>query len=299
MMMKWNTLKYLFKEGIVGLWKNRVMALASSGTIILCLMILGMSYSVVTNIDYMLQQLEVKFGITAYIQEGMSENEILKLKTQIENIPNISSVHYISKEDALRAFSKDSKDDTIFNDFITDNPLPASFEINVINIEYQSQVAEELNKHQELEVRYLQQETDMFMKINSTINTISLIIIACLIIVGLLLMTNTIKLTVYIRRKEINIMKYIGATDWFIRLPFLIEGLLIGAIAALLSVIIIVLSYGWLSEMLITNLMGMLNGVTFKSTSDIMRTLIPICMIIGTSIGLIGSGMAMHKHLKV
>ncbi|WP_207646330.1 permease-like cell division protein FtsX [Cellulosilyticum sp. I15G10I2] len=297
--MKLSTLKYLFKEGIVGLWKNRVMALASAGTIVLCLLILGMSYSIVTNVDYMLKQLEIKFGITAYVKEGILGNEILQLKSQVENIPYVAEVNYISKEDALKSFSEGSKDDSIFNDFVQDNPLPASFEINVTDIEYQSQVVQALSSIAELEVRYLQKETAMFMKINNTINTISLIIIGCLIVVGLLLMTNTIKLTVYIRRKEINIMKYIGATDWFIRLPFLIEGLVIGAIGALLSIIIIILSYSWLSEMLITNLMGMLNGLTLKETSDIMRALIPICMSIGTGIGFVGSGMAIHKHLKV
>lgn len=131
MMMKWSTLRYLFKEGIVSLWKNRAMALASAGTIVLCLIILGMSYSIVSNVEHMLKQLEIKFGITAYIKEGMGENEITILKKQVENIPHVAHVKYISKEDALKTFSEESKDDSIFNDFIKDNPLPASFEINV------------------------------------------------------------------------------------------------------------------------------------------------------------------------
>ncbi len=297
--MKWNTLKYLFKEGIVGLWKNRVMALASAGTIVLCLLILGMSYSIGTNIEYILKQIEIKFGITTYVKEDVSEERILALRSQIGSLPYVTKVDYISKEDALKAFSEGSKDDSIFNDFLKDNPLPASFEISVSGVEYQSQVVSELSKMPELEVKYLKNETNMFIKINQTISYISLVIISCLIIVGLLLMINTIKLTVYIRRKEINIMKYIGATDWFIRLPFLIEGLVIGLIGALVSILVIVLSYNWLSGVFTTNLMGMLNGLTLKDPSDIISALIPVCMGIGVSIGLIGSGMAMHKHLKV
>lgn len=299
MTMRWNTLKYLFKEGIVSLWRNRMMALASVGTIILCLLILGMSYSIVSNIEYMLEQFETKFGITAYLDETLSEDEILELKVQVENIPHVGEVKYISKEDALRIFSEESNDDTIFNDFIQDNPLPASFEITSIDIEYQSQIIEHLNQMGTLEIRYLQNETKMFMKVNQTIHYISLVIISALIIVGLMLMINTIKLTVYIRRKEINIMKYIGATDWFIRLPFLIEGVTIGAIGSLISIIIIVLSYSWASEMLITHLMGMLKGITLKPTPEVMKNLVPLCMSIGTGIGLLGSVMAIRKHLKV
>lgn len=298
MTMKWNTLKYLFKEGIIGLWKNRVMALASAGTIVLCLLILGMSYSIGTNIDYILKQLETKFGITAYVDTSTTENRILELRAQIEKIPHVSKVMYISKEDALKSFSENNSNQ-VFSDFTEDNPLPASFEIIVDNVDFQGQVVEGLNKISELDIRYLAKETKMFIKINNTINYIAFVISGCLVIVGLLLMANTIKLTVYIRRKEINIMKYIGATDWFIRLPFLIEGLVIGTIGALFSIIIIVCSYSWLSEMIMSSLVGMLQGITFKSTGDVMKALIPIYMGIGMGIGLIGSGTAIRKHLKV
>jgi cell division transport system permease protein len=299
MMMKWNTLKYLFKEGIVGLWKNRVMALASAGTIILCLLILGMSYSLGTNIDYILKQIETKFGITSYIKEGTTENKILELRAKIAGLPHVQEVKYISKEAALNAFKEGMKDNAIFEDFTKDNPLPASFEIIVDSVEFQDLVVKELAKMTELDTRYLEKETDIFIKINDTINYISWSISGALIIVGLLLMSNTIKLTVYIRRKEINIMKYIGATDRFIRLPFLIEGMVIGTISALIAIIVIVVSYSWLSNVLITELIGLLNGVTFRPIGEIMHRLIPVCMIIGSGIGFIGSGMAIRKHLKV
>lgn len=298
MMMRWNTLKYLFKEGIVGLWKNRAMAFASAGTIVLCLLILGMSYSIGTNIDYVLKQLEMKFGITAYVQDGLGDNKMLDLRSKIEKIPHVSKVIYISKEDALKSFSEENQSE-IFSDFLADNPLPASFEITVNDVAFQGQVVGELKKFSELDIKYLAKETDMFIKINNTINYIAFSIIICLVIVGLMLMTNTIKLTVYIRRKEINIMKYIGATDWFIRLPFLIEGLAIGTLGALASIFIIVISYNGLSEALMSHLIGMMNGITFKSTADVMKDLIPVFLAIGIGIGLIGSGTAIRKHLKV
>ncbi|WP_180270709.1 permease-like cell division protein FtsX [Sporanaerobium hydrogeniformans] len=297
--MKWNTLKYLFKEGIISLWKNRIMALASAGTIVLCLLILGVSYALGSNIDTILKQVETKFGITAYVKDGVEEQRILTIQQELNNIPHITHIEYISKEEALKIFSDDSESDTLFEDFQKDNPLPASFELTVESIEFQDQVAESLKKYSELEIVYLQKETDIFMKLNHTVNYVSWGISVCLIIIGLLLMANTIKLTVYIRRKEINIMKYIGATDWFIRLPFLIEGIVIGFIGSLVSIVCIILLYNSVHEFMITHLLSLLNGFHLLEVKEIMRELIPIYLSIGIGIGLIGSGVSVHKHLKV
>ncbi len=299
MTMKWNTLKYLFKEGIIGLWKNRIMALASAGTIILCLLILGVSYALGNNIDYVLKQVETKFGITAYVKDGVEEGRISIIRQELMTIPHVTQVQYISKEDALKIFSSESENDALFTDFQKDNPLPASFEMTVEGVAYQEQVAESLKQYSELEVVYLQKETDIFMKLNHTVNYISLGVSVCLILVGLLLMANTIKLTVYIRRKEINIMKYIGATDWFIRLPFLIEGVVIGLIGSLISIICITLLYNSIYEFVMQHLISLLNGFQLLEIKEIMRGLIPIYLSIGMGIGLIGSGTSVHKHLKV
>lgn len=298
-MMRWNTLRYLFKEGIMGLWKNKTMALASAGTIILCLLVLGMSYSVGLNIDYLLRQVENKFGITCYVDDGVSEARITELKTQIESLSSVKEVKYISKEEALKEFSEDSEDTSIFEDFKEDNPLPASFEITVNDISQQEAVVNALQSIEDIETQYLKRETQMFMQINQTINYICGGIIICLIIVGLLLMSNTIKLTVYVRRKEINIMKYIGATDWFIRFPFLIEGVAIGFISSILSILIVASAYDWLNEKITSQLMSALEGIALVDTATIMNGMIPMSLMIGCLIGLVGSTFAIRKHLKV
>lgn len=298
-MMRWNTLKYLFKEGVVGLWKNRTMAIASAGTIILCLLILGVSYSIGNNIEYVLNQLESKFGITAYLKEDLSDARVQQLKAQIEAYEDVLEVTYISKEDALKSFSEGSNDSEMFKTFQNNNPLPASFEIKVSSIEKQATVVAQLETLSDItETTYLQTETGMFIKINQTVDFVCYCVITCLIVVGLLLMSNTIKLTVYIRRREINIMKYIGATDWFIRLPFLIEGILIGTIGALVSTLIVTGSYDYI----ITNFGGfgeVLKDVSLMPTSKIVTGLIPIFLTLGMGIGLVGSMLSIHKHLKV
>lgn len=299
MTMRWNTLRYLFKEGIIGLWKNKTMALASAGTIVLCLLILGMSYSIGMNIDSLLKQVENKFGITCYVNDDISEEQVQSIKQQIEGMSSVKEVKYISKEEALKTFSEASEDTSIFEDFKEDNPLPASFEITVYDIEQQEAVVKALQQVEGIETQYLKQETQMFINLNTTINYICVGIIICLIVVGLLLMSNTIKLTVYVRRKEINIMKYIGATDWFIRLPFLIEGTAVGLISALMAITVIACAYDWLNQKIAVQLIGSLDGISLVSTATIMNGMIPICLVLGVFIGLVGSAFAIRKHLKV
>ncbi|WP_054739437.1 permease-like cell division protein FtsX [Cellulosilyticum ruminicola] len=297
--MSWNTLRYLFKEGIIGLWKNKTMALASAGTIVLCLLILGMSYAIGMNIDSLLKQVENKFGITCYVDEDINEGQIQQIKKQIEGISSVKEVKYVSKEEALKSFSEESDDVSIFEDFKEDNPLPASFEITVYDIEQQEAVVAALKQLKGIEAQYLKQETQMFINLNKTIDYICIGIIICLIIVGLLLMSNTIKLTVYVRRKEINIMKYIGATDWFIRLPFLIEGTTIGLVSALIAITAIAFSYDFINKKIAIQLMNSLEGISLVSTTIIINGMIPICLGLGISIGLVGSAFAIRKHLQV
>ena len=297
--MKWNTLKYLFKEGIIGLWRNRTMAFASAGTIVLCLLILGMSYSIGTNIDYIIEQIESKFGITAYIQDGLSESSILSIENKIKRMPNVASITYISKDEALETFSEDNEDASLFEMFKEDNPLPASFEIIAIDIKNQGQLVKSIEALEGIdEAVYLKNETETFISIRKTVNYVCYAIIACLIVVGLLLMSNTIKLTVYIRKREINIMKYVGATDSFIRVPFLIEGMLIGTLGALVAIITIALGYDWVQSMS-KSATGILGEISLLPTANIMVSLVPIYLSLGIGIGLIGSAFAIHKHLKV
>ncbi len=299
MTMKWNTLKYLFKEGIVGLWRNRTMAFASAGTIVLCLLILGMSYSVGTNIDYMIEQIESKFGITAYLEDGLSDTAILGLKNKIEAMPNVAGVSYISKDDALKNFSEENEDASLFAMFKEDNPLPASFEITAIDIKNQSELVKKVQELEGIdEAVYLKNETEAFINIRNTVNYVCYAIIICLIVVGLLLMSNTIKLTVYIRKREINIMKYVGATDGFIRVPFLIEGMLVGLIGALVAILAVASAYNWVQGMS-QSATGILGEIALMPTATIMTSLIPMYLSLGIGIGLIGSAFAIHKHLKV
>lgn len=299
MRMKWNTIKYLFKEGILGLWKNRLMALASAGTIVLCLLILGMSYSIAKNIEYIMHQVETQLGISAYVNEEIEEARLTEIAALIKNTPHVNEVTYVSKEDALKTFAQGQENDTLFEQFKNDNPLPASFEIKVDQIENQDQVVAKLSAVPELQVEYFKNESKIFMNVNRSIQLVSTVIIGCLVIIALLLITNTIKLTVYVRRREINIMKYLGATDAFIRLPFVVEGVLIGIIGCMIPIYAIKEGYQFLIEVMGDSLGSFMGGMHLVPSAQIMQGLVPIFVAIGVGIGMIGSAIAIRKHLKV
>lgn len=297
--MKWSTLKYLFKEGIVGLWRNRTMALASMGTIILCLIILGMSYAIGKNIDYMILQVEAKFGVTAYLEDDLTDEQIQILKGKVETLPQVKTVTYISKDEALKTFSEDNENANLFAMFKEDNPLPASFEIITNNIKDQEVLVTVLDSYDGIEdTIYFRNETQTFINIRNTVNYVCYAIMICLVVVGLMLMSNTIKLTVYVRRREINIMKYVGATDVFIQVPFLIEGTLIGILGSIVSILIVSGAYEWIRARAATAT-GVLGDIMLLPGSGIMLSLIPIFTGLGIGIGLIGSIFAIHRHLNV
>lgn len=297
--VKIRTMKHLTQEGILGIWKNRLMSLASIGTIMLCLMILGVSYSIASNVDYILGQIESTVGITAYIDRDAKPEEITVLKTKIESIPNVTQVEYISKEDALASFSEDPDIENIMEQFKKDNPLPASFEIKMDGLENQESIVLALKQYKQLELSYFQAETPMLIQLSKSVHLVSVIIIVSLILVGILLMSNTIKLTVYIRRKEINIMKYIGATDWFIRAPFIIEGVLIGLMGGLIPIAIIWGTYTWVIKTINSQFSLIMESIKLQETAMILSNFMPMSLIIGVSIGTIGSVIAIRKHLRV
>ena len=275
------------------------MALASAATIILCLLILGMSYSIAENINYVMHQIETEMGIVAYINDMTEDTRIREIERSIQGMSHVISVEYVSKEEALKNFADSQENDVLFEVFMNDNPLPASYEIRVDSVENQGTVVETLRRLPELQVEYFENETNMFLTLSKSIQFVSFIIIACLIVIALLLITNTIKLTVYVRKREITIMKYIGATDAFIRLPFIIEGVVIGLIGCAIPTWLIQYGYGWLTEYMGTSLGSFLGGIQLCAVDSIMQTLLPIFMLLGIGIGVVGSAIAIRKHLKV
>lgn len=297
--MKIRTIKYFAGQGLRGIWRNRLMSLASMGTIASCLMIVGIFYCIAVNVDYMLETLEETGGITVFYTEDVSEKKTEALKQQINNIEHIKNIVYISPEDALNKEKKEwGEYASLLEGLENDNPLPPSFEIALEDIRYQKNVVEQLTKIEGIEVRYLEEETKILIGFNNMIRIISLVLILVLGFIGIMLMDNTIRLTVYVRKSEINIMKYIGATDWFIRWPFIIEGIIIGLIGAVIPLGILWFSYNFITELIYEKNTLIQNILSFRSTEEIFQVLSPVSLAIGISIGIIGSSISIRRYLK-
>ncbi|OOO00304.1 MAG: hypothetical protein ATN35_08015 [Epulopiscium sp. Nele67-Bin004] len=295
--MKLYTISYLFKEGLRGLWKNRMMAFASIATIVLSLLVLGISYSIAQNFEYIISQVEVQMGITAYVSDVFSDQEIESLKQTVENMANVVEVEYISKDDALQILAQG--DTVLYEEFKDDNPLPASLEIKVSEVAHQADIVEKLLRVEGIEIDYFEAETDLFIDLNNRIQIFSGILISLLALIALLLITNTIKLTVFVRKKEIEIMKFIGATDSFIRIPFLVEGITIGIIGAIVPMFMIFKVYEFAMQELSGAFDMIFGGISLKSVEVIMMGLLPMYVGLAIGISVVGSVIAIHRHLKV
>lgn len=291
-----NMFSYLLGEGIKGLFKNKMMTFASITTIVLSLLTLGISYSIAINLEYLVLQIEDQIGISVYLDDAFNNQNILELQETIKNLKYVKTVDFISKDMALKTFAGD--DSLLYEEFKDDNPLPASFEIKSTNVDFQRVVVSQLEQLG-LDATYFVTETQAFLSLNSYIQRFSLIFISILIIISLLLITNTIRLAVFVHKKEIEIKKFLGATDNFIRIPFVIEGILIGLIGATIPSFCIYYIYRFAADKLTLALSDIINGLVLQDLSLVMAWLLPVYFALAISISVIGSIIAISKHLKV
>lgn len=299
--MKPRSIKYYFKEAFSGLIKNRLMTIASIATVAACVFIMACSYCMVDNLRYMLHQMEDSIGIAVFLKGDMTGQEVEKLKETISAIDHVKEVKYVSPDDALDELKRQwGTEEGILEGFDGENnPLSNSFEISLDSIESQADV---LAKLQELEgidnIRHAQTETEVLLKLNKMIKVTGVLVIAILAAISIVIIFNTIKISVYTRRNEITIMKYVGATDWFIRWPFIIEGILIGFVGSVIPIGIAWPLYGKSIDLIYTYIPLIRNIATFKLGIEIFSKLFPIALIFGILLGVAGSVSSIRKYLK-
>ncbi len=298
--MKPRTIKYYIKEGFKSLIKNRLMSVASIVTVAVCIFIVAVSYCITVNISYMLQQVENSIGISAFAQDNLDSDKLSEILDNIQSIPHVDNVKYISPEEGLKNMQENLGDDQdILSGLAEDNPLSASFNVTVDDANYQKSVVEALEKIDGIrKVKNALTLTDALISISKTVYIISTVVISVLCVVSIVIIINTIKLAVYIRKSEINIMKYVGATDWFIRWPFIIEGTLIGLIGSAIPVLICILGYNPAVEK-ISSFPIINQLVQFKPSEEIFYKIVPVAIVVGIVIGTLGSTFSVRKHLHV
>lgn len=291
-----NNLGYYFKEGFYNLWHNRIMTVASVSSVIAALFMLGLFVAMILNVDNIASQVESQLEIRAFLKDDLSEEDIGTLNEKIKDLQGIKEIRFESKEEALENFKEqlgDRRD--LLAGLEGDNPMPASFIINTTSPQAIEGVVNEIKGMDGIDqVRYGKDIVDKILNLTYIIRIISMVLIVVLVIISVVIIYNTIRVAVYARRREITIMRYVGATDWFIRWPFIIEGAVTGLIGTVIALAILRISYGYAVQYLVSSLFvfGLL------PVSAVLNSTLPMLLCIGLIIGIMGSTLSIHKFLK-
>ncbi|MEG1458480.1 MAG: permease-like cell division protein FtsX [Acetivibrio sp.] len=298
-----STFIYSVKQGIKNIYRNRRFSLASIGTITTCLFMFGIFYFILSNFQYMIQNAETTVGITVFFQKNMTEEQILQMKKDIEVQPDVEQITYTSPEQAWENFcEKTFKGDKELEDsFGEDNPLrnSSSFEIHLKDISKQEAFVTYLENLEGIrKVNSSDSTAKALTSFNVLVGYISAAIMIILLAVAIFLISTTVTMGISVRKDEIAIMRLVGATDFFIRSPFIVEGIAMGIIGTILPLGILYLIYNSVISY-IQSRFQMLSGLlTFLDVNIVFRTLVPISLGIGVGIGFIGSFLTVRKHLR-
>ncbi len=292
--MKGASLGYLTKEGFRNVWVNRLMSLASITVLMACLVIIGLGAMLFFNINALLDNIESQNVIMVYVQDGTGDADVQNMETTIKKMDNVESCVFVSKEEAFKAQLEDMGSDAeLLKDM--ENPLPDAFKVSVVDMTHFNETVAQLRATANVEtVRENGDVADKLVNIRQGVTVVIAGMVALLFIVSLFIIANTIRITMFSRKLEISIMKAVGATNWFIRWPFMVEGVVIGIISSLVS-------FGVLA--------GLYQGVVYVF-KDMLALFTPIgflqyagyilvlFMVIGMFTGSVGSLISMGKYLK-
>ncbi|WP_026496030.1 permease-like cell division protein FtsX [Butyrivibrio sp. WCD3002] len=298
--MRMSSFFYTLGQGFKNLSRNRWYTLASVATISACLFLFGIFYSLVSNFQHVVKTAEEGVSVTVFFNEGTSEEVMLAAKALIEKRPEVSKVVYISAEEAWEGFKTDYLGE--YADGFTENPLEdmGNLQIYLSDVSMQPALVTYLESINDIRtVNRSEVTASMLSGINSLVAYVSMGIIGILLLVSIFLISNTVTIGIAVRRQEIEIMKYIGATDFFVRAPFVIEGILIGLFGSVIPLVIIYVIYNKASYYLAERF-SMLNSILdILPVNTIFEALLPISILIGVGIGFMGSVTTVRKHLHV
>lgn len=286
------------KQGFRQIFRNRAMMFASLFSITAMLLLLGLFFILVVNVNMMTETAKKQFDtVQIYFLDGTSRKEATVIADKFKEMEEVASVEYVSKARAMEEFKVKFGEKAYLLEGLRNNPLPNSLRVKVTAIEDADKVVAMANKLDGVdEIRYYQTTVDQLLQVTRIIKLAALIVIVFLIVVSVVVVSNTVKLTVLAREREISIMKYVGATNWFIRGPFLVEGILIGIFSAIISIGLISLVYYKLIETLEKGVIVMFSTALVPEKFLIIN-LVWIFTALGTSIGAFGSITSMRRFL--
>ena len=296
---------YAIRQGFKNIGRNRLFSLASVGTITACLFIFGIFYCIVVNFQYMVHAAESNVGVTVFFDETVTEDKMLEVQRLIDAREEVSSTTYISADEAWENFKQDyfpDGDEGILAGLDQDNPLVdcASVQVYLADTSRQAELISYIEGLEGVsEVNASDIIADSFTNFSRLIGYVSLGVILILVFVAIFLISNTVMIGITVRKEEIAIMKYIGATDLFVRGPFIVEGMTIGLIGSVIPVAILRVLYPMVVDFVLEHFSILNRILTFMNVNDVFNILIPISLAIGLGIGFIGSYMTLRKHVRV
>ncbi|MDO5559334.1 MAG: permease-like cell division protein FtsX [Oscillospiraceae bacterium] len=295
---------YLIGQGFRNIWKNRVMGMASVCVLMVSLLLVGVCVLFVMNVEILLDAIENKNEIVVFLKDEVTVEEVPEIEDTLKSMGNVSSAVYCSKEQALDNYINQMEGyEDIFESLKTDNPLPDSFNVKIADTTQLTQTVDQINAMSF--TQSIQAPTDfveVLNKLKKVVSLISIAVLSVLIVVSLIMISNTTRASVYARRREINIMKYVGATNSFIRVPFFFEGLFTGFIAGVGASAVTYFGYTKLMN-IITNdisfweVIGVAEPLPFDN--EVRIFVISLYLCIGAVIGALGSVSSTTKHLQV
>ena len=299
--MKHSIFGYLLGEGFRNVFHNKKSSGASLAIMCATMLIFGLFFMIIENLNNAVATIESQQGMQVFIKEDTTDAQMTKLGEQIKQIDGVNTVRFVSKTEALNDWKEKLKSQqALFATYDEDNPLPNSYIVTLTDLKLNKQVQEEINKLDFVDDITNSNETiDGLVTIANGVKIVSSVILTLLILISIFIISNTIKLTVHARRKEISIMKYVGATNNFIRWPFIVEGMIIGVIASIISIVIVGGAYGFIAKQAVNaNFMQVMN-MSLVSLQDMLSSIIIVYMLLGIGIGALGSVISMRKYLKV
>ena len=302
--MRISTVGYSMKQGVKNIGRNKLFSIASIATMAACIFLFGLFYSIVVNFNYIVEKAEEGVAITVFFNEDATDEQKEEIGKELEAADGVLEVNYVSADDAWSQFQDEYFGDNadLAEGFQTDNPLANSdnYEVYMSDVSKQSDVvkfAESLDGVRSVNRSDVVAKT--LTSVNRLVGYVSIAIIAILLAVSVFLISNTVTMGITVRREEIAIMKYIGAKDSFVRAPFVIEGLLIGVIGALIPLALLYFMYDKAVAYVMTRFSLLNNIIDFLPVTTIYRTLLPIGIALGVGIGFVGSFFTIRKHLRV
>lgn len=302
--MNWSSFKYLARQGLHSMVKNRLMSVASIGVLTVCLLITGVAGLFTLNVGSLMDYLGSQNETVVYLDEDLTEEGLAAVDSALRSISGLREVTYVSKDEALERMKESMGDNADLFDVFegSENPFLANYRVVLDDVSDLPEIQPQLEAIEGVSsVGAPMQLSQMFTSVHKGVSLVCVILVAVLGFVSVVVISNTIRLTVFARRKEINIMKYVGATNGFIRLPFFVEGVTVGLIAGAIATVVVLGGYQLLLiyAVKLPGFWGTLLAGTLLPLADVWYLVLGGFVLFGVLIGSIGTASSIRKYLKV